>query len=170
MTIKKVWRRELFPAEKRVDFKQLEEGWLSVETSLVDELVPAMVQVIDRLEKDLRVILDAKKYKDLKDIKVGYKDKLVRIFKTHLFDAFKIGKSGAYKEFNIKKDIVLDASAREFMTAKAETVVGGLLDKIKTSTLFTTLAGLKAGYTTDQIIKDVRGPEFESQKTELVTV
>ena len=168
MAIKKVWRRDFFPAEKRVNFKQLEEDWLSAETALVDELIPVMIQVIDRLEKDLRAILDSKNYNDLKELKVGYKDKLVRIFKEHMFDAFKVGKVGVQTEFKIKKDFVLNASAREFISIKAETVVGEILDKIKTSALFTTLSGIKANYNTDQIISDVKGPAFESQRAEAV--
>lgn len=170
MPIKKKWRRELLPAEKRVDFIQLEERWLGAENALVDELIPVMVQVIDRLEKDLRAILDSKKYNDLKEIRIGYKDKLIRIFKTHMFDAFKVGKSEVYKEFKIKKDLVLNASAREYISVKADTTVNYLLDKIKASTLYTTLAGLRAGYTTDQIIKEVKGPAFKPQRAEPVTI
>jgi len=170
MPIKKKWRRELLPAEKRVDFKQLEESWFGAENALVDELIPVMVQVIDRLEKDLRAILDSKKYNDLKEIRIGYKDKLIRIFKTHMFDAFKVGKSEVYKEFKIKKDLALNASAREYISVKADTTVNYLLDKIKASMLYTTLAGLRAGYTADQIIKNVKGPAFKPQQAESVTI
>ncbi len=168
MALKVKWRRELLPAEKRCDFKQLNEEWTVAENALIEDLIPVMVQVIDRLEKELRIILDAETYGDLKDIKIGYKDKLVGIYKVHMFNAFKIGKMGVYKEFNIKKDFVFDAPAREYMDIKAETTVTGLLDKIKSSTLFVTLDGIKAGYTTDQIIKDVKGPTFKQQQAELV--
>ena len=170
MPIKKKWHRELLPAEERVNFIQLEERWLGAEEALVDELIPAMVQVMDRLGKDLRSILDSKEYGDLKELKIGYKDKLVRIFKTHMFDAFRVGKSEVYKEFKIKKELVLNASAREYMSVKADTVVSYLLDKIKASALYTTLNGIKAEYTTDQIIKEVKGKPFKEQRAEPVTI
>jgi len=166
MALKVKWRRELLPAEKRCDFKQLDEDWSSAETALVDELIPAMNQVIGRLEKDLRVILDAKTYGDLKDLKIGYKDKLVGIYKVHMFNAFKIGKLGVHKEFDIKKEFVFNAPAREFMDIKAEATVNNLLDKMKASALFTVLSGIKAGYTTDQIISSIKGPAFKQQQAE----
>ena len=170
MAIKKAWRRELTPGEKRVDFKQLEEQWASAEAALTDDLVPVLIQVIDRLEADLRKILDSKNYKDLGDLKVGYKDKLVMVFKTHMFDAFKVGKTGVYSEFKIQKDMTLDARAREFMSAKAEATVNDLLDKMKSYALFTTLNGIKAGFTTDQIIAGIKGPAFKQQQAELVKI
>jgi hypothetical protein len=166
MAIKAKWRRELLPAEKRVDFKQLEEGWASAETALVDELIPVMVQVIDRLEKDLRAVLDSERYSELKDIRIGFKDKLVGIFKAHMFEAFKFGKRGVHQEFKIKKDLVLNASAREFMSVKAEAIVVSMLDKIKTNAILTALNGIKAGFTTDQIIAEVKGKTFKEQQAE----
>lgn len=170
MALKTKWRRELLPAEKRVDLKSLNDQWASAENALVENLIPVMQQVIERLEKDLRAILDSENYSDLKDLKIGYKDKLVAIFKEHMFSAFKFGKLGVHEEFKIKKDFVFNTSAREFMSVKAEAIVNDLLDKIKASALFTTLNGIKAGYTTDQIIKEVKGPAFKEQQAELVNV
>jgi len=170
MTIKKKWRREFLPAEKRVDFKRLEEDWSSVESELVDELIPVMTQVIERLERDLRNILDSEKYGELKELKVGYKDKLVRIFKTHMFDAFKFGKESVYSEFKIQREYVLNTFAREIMSVKAETIVNDILDKIKAKAIFTALDGIKAGHTADQIIADVKGPAFTQQRAEPATV
>lgn len=166
MALKKKWRRELTPAEKRINFTQLEERWNSTEAELVDELIPVMNQVIARLEAELRVILDSEKYNELSDIKIGYKDKLVGIFKTHMLDAFKVGKLEVYDEFKIKKDFVLNAKARQYMSAKAEAVVGDMLDRIKANAIFATLNGIKAGFTTDQIIAEVKGPAFKQNQAE----
>jgi hypothetical protein len=166
MAIKKLWRRELYPAEKRVDLKQLQESWNSAETALVDELTPILNQVMEKLEADLRKILDSEKYGELRDIKIGFKDKLVSTFKAHMFDAFRVGKSGVYDEFKIKKDMTLDTLAREYMSIKSDAVVADLLDKIKSNAIFETLNGIKAGLTTDQIIKNVKGPAFKGQQAE----
>ena len=161
MAIKKKWRRELTPGEKRVNFKYLEEQWTSAEATLVDDLVPVLIQVIDRLETDLRKILDSENYKDLGNLKAGYKDKLVGVFKVHMFDAFKVGKRGVYSEFKVQKDATLNARAREYMSAKAEATVNDILDKMKSHAIFIALKGIKAGLTTDQIIAEMKGPAFK---------
>ena len=168
--IKKLWRRDLFPAEKRVDLKQLKEDWTSAENNLIDALTPVLIQIIERLETDLRKILDSGKYGDLSELKIGFKDRLVAVFKAHMFDAFRMGKAGVYAEFKIQKDMTLDTTAREFMTIKSEAIVTDLLDKIKSSAVFETLSGIKAGLTTDQIIKNVKGPAFKAQQAEPVKV
>lgn len=168
MALKKMWRRELTPAEQRVDFKTLGDQWASAETALVDDLIPVMVQVIARLEEDLRAILESEKYSDLKEIKIGYKDKLVGIFKAHMIDAFKIGKSSVHKEFDITKEITIESKAREFMAIKAETVVTDMLDRIKANALFVVLDGIKAGHNIDQIISEVKGKPFKEQQAEFI--
>jgi hypothetical protein len=170
VAIKKAWRRELLPAEKRVNFKQLEDSWNSAEVALIDDLTPVLIQVIDRLETDLRKILDSENYGELRDLKIGYKDKLVGVFKAHMIEAFKFGKEGVYDEFKIQKTLTIESAAREFIAVKAETIVNDLLDKIKSSALFTALSGIKAGFTTDQIIKEIKGPAFKQQQAEMVTV
>ena len=168
MALKKQWRRELTPPEKRMDLKQLQESWDSAEAALVDDLIPVLVQVVERLEKDLRSILDSESYSELKDLKIGYRDKLVGIFKQHAFEAYKMGKLGVFKEFDIKKDFVMPALARAQMSAKAEAMVDDLLSKIKTTAVFTVLTGVQAKKTTDQIINDVKGPTFKDQQAEKV--
>lgn len=170
MAIKKAWRRELLPAEKRVNFKQLEDSWNSAEIALIDDLTPVLIQVIDRLETDLRKILDSENYGELRDLKIGYKDKLVGVFKAHMIEAFKFGKEGVYDEFKIQKTLTIEATAREFIAVKAETIVNDILDRIKASALFTTLSGIKAGFTTDQIISDVKGPNFKEYQIDKVSV
>jgi len=168
MAIKKKWRRELTPGEKRVDFKRLEEQWVSAETALVEDLVPVLVQAIGRLETDLRKILDSGDYNGFKELKIGYKDKLAMVFKTHMFDAFKMGKAGVYSEFKVQKDVALDAFARELMGVRAEATVNDLLDKMKSHVVFTALSGIKAGLTTDQIVAEVKGKPFKEQQAEPV--
>lgn len=157
------WRRDLFPAEKRVDFIQLDEKWTTAETAFVDAMAPVLNQVLERLLSDIEKILESKDYGSLKEVKVGYKDKLVNIMRQHLFDAFRVGKTGVYSEFNIGKDVVIDTEKRNYFGVKADVVVSDILDKIKNNAVFTALAGVNAGKTVPQILADIKGPAYRGE-------
>jgi hypothetical protein len=157
----RTWRRDLFQAERRVNLYQLDEQWTTAETALVDALTPVLNQVLERLVGDVENILESGNYSELKEVKPGYKDKLVNIMRQHLFDAFKMGKVGVYHEFHINKDVIVDAKMKSYFGVKSDTIVNDLLDKIKNNAVFIALAGINAGKTTLQIVADIKGPAYQ---------
>lgn len=163
MAVASTWRRDLYPAENRVDLIQLDEKWATAETTFVDSVTPIFNQVLDKLLADIKFILESNNYSELKNIKVGYKDKLINVVRQSIYDSFKIGKSSVYQEFSISGDIVIDAKNREYFNAKAEAVVSDILDRVRSNTIFLVLAGIKSGKTIQQILQDVRGPAYQPE-------
>lgn len=157
MTLIKQWRRDLYPAEKRVNFKQLGEQWNTMEVTLVDALTPILNQALVKLEADVAIILESGKLEGLLDLKIGYKDKLVNIVRQSLYEAYKVGKTGVHAEFNINKDLKVDGDMGEYFRVKAEAVISDIFNKVKTTTVFTVLAGVRANKTAQQILNDIRG-------------
>jgi len=151
------WRRDLFQPEKRVNFTELNEKWDIAEEQFVDVLIPVFNQVIDRLINDIRILLEKEDYTALKEIKVGYKDKLVNAIKQQLYDAYLIGRKGVYKEFSIDKELKMSNITKEYFNLKAEIITISILDKIKERTLFIVISGINSGKKIDEIVFDVKG-------------
>lgn len=162
MAMVKIWRRDLFPAEKRCNLVQLDEQWTTAEIIFVDSLAPVLSQMLERLLSDVEKILLEKNYPAISDIKLGFRDKLVNIVRQQMFDAFKMGKTGVYSEFSIRGEVKVEASQRDYFNAKAEAVVDDIQGKVRTETIYTVLAGIKAEKTVDQILAEVKGPAYKS--------
>lgn len=155
--IKKKWRRELSPAEKRVNVKELGEAWNSAEAEFVDSLTPILNQALNRLASDIKVILESEDYSALKDVKVGYRDKLVNAAKQNMLDAYRIGKSGVFEELKIDKPLVIDKEAKKFFTTKAEIIVQFLQNRMLSEALFMTMAGIRENKSIPAIMADIKG-------------
>lgn len=165
MTVVTKWRRDLYPAEQRVNLVELNEKWTTQEVAFVDGITPIFNQVLERLLNDIKVLLEAKNYAELKNIRVGYKDKLVNVIRQTAYDSFKIGKSSVYNEFTISGDPIIDTKNRDYFNAKAEAVASDILERVRANAIFLVLAGIKAGKTVLQILQDVRGPAYQPAKT-----
>ena len=160
------WRRDLYPAEKKADLIQLEESWDTVEVEFVDALTPVIDKVVARLFKDIKDVLISQDYIELKYVKIGFKDKVASTIKTHMYSAFRIGKTGAQKELNVEIKPSIGMVSREYISVKADIIATDFLEKIKTRSLFIALNGIKAGHPTDKIMNTLNETSFEDDKAE----
>jgi len=121
-----------------------------------------VLQALDKLLGDIRAILEAGTYTGLKDVKMGYKDKLVNIMKQHMFDMFYKGKKGVHDEFRLNKELVFNTGARDYLIAKAEASVSDILGRMKSTAVFVALDGVKSRKSVLQILEDIKGPALEA--------
>lgn len=154
--MKKLWRRDLFPAEQKVNYKQLNDRWDTLENKFVDNTIPIFKQVMDKLLVDLEVMLDSKDYNSLKDIRIGYRDKMVNVIKQILFEAFKTGKGSVHEELNINNAVDIGAKERGLLIAKAEALVTYIYDKVRSNMNFLVLKGIRENLSTNQILQSVQ--------------
>jgi hypothetical protein len=161
MALVNQWRRDLSIAEKRVNFKQLEEFWNTAENDFIEATLPIIGKIIDKMLADIKWILESNDLSLLKDLKLGYKDKLVNIVRQKMADSYRMGKAEAQKELQINKEAEIDEKSKEYFNVKAEAVVSGILDKMRNTAIYLTLAGVRAKKPVDQILADINGPKYE---------
>jgi len=164
MGLVRMWRRDLFPAERRVALKVLEEQWDTAESVFVTSLSVVLQQMLDRLLDDVQKILEGRDFGALKDIKIGYRDKMVNIIRQQLVDDFKMGKGTVYQEFSVRKDVTIPDDSKDYFSAKAEAIVTDISEKIKTTTIFVVLAGIKSNKSDAEIMFELKGKSYDNKQ------
>ena len=172
------WRRQLTRAESRVKLEELEETFDSAEELYVSEISAVLRQSLNRMQKDVSKALQNDDLVSLRNLKVGYHDKLVNIIKDVFVKTYLYGHGAVYEEIGMEVNSVKKRKYVQYFRAKAEAIVTELEGRLKARIILIVLAGLNAGRSEKEISAEIgvielsesKQPSFEKLKAGKVSL
>lgn len=163
------WWRKLTPFEKRVKLSEIQNTVVTNEETYVETLAEILKGSLKRIVSSVKSIMNGESIADLKDLRVGYHDKMVNVVRENLVKMYLYGKQSVYEEVG-KTDAVVSRTNKMMLwyRVKAEAIVTELEGKLKARALYIVLEGIRRNRNEKEIISQIIGlsdgyynPEFE---------
>ena len=124
------WKRELTPAETKVNFSSLQKKFITLETEFEDAAKPIWDKIkadtLARVEK----LLEAQDYTAIQDIEINYADEYRGAIVDSMMAAYNYAKVGAADEMDIKAPAT-PKDTKDMITAQAQQTVDKQFAELK---------------------------------------
>lgn len=151
------WKRELTPAETKVNFSSLQKKFITLETEFEDAAKP----IWDKIKADtltrVEALLEAQDYNAIQDFEIGFADEYRAAIYDSMLAAYNYAKVGAADELDVKAPAT-PKETKDLLTAQAQQTVDKQFAELKfeiTNAVTTAQRKSQLSTTTDLSIADV---------------
>lgn len=151
------WKRELTPAETKVNFSSLQKKFITLETEFEDAAKPIWDKIKADTETRVTALLEAEDYAAITDFEIAYADEYRQAIYDSMLASYNYAKVGAADELNVKAPATPKVT-KDLLTSQAQQTVDKQFAELKfeiTNAVTTAQRKAQLSTTTDLAIKDV---------------